>query len=198
MRDMLRLGLVLMIIGAVAGGALAFVNNFTEPRIKAASEESFQASLKSVLPGADVFEKRSDLKDKAPESARTVIADGDVYLAKSGGNIIGLVITTKPFGYSSTPITLLVGIDRQGKILAARVTSQSETPGLGAKAADADFLAQPAIAKATVQDELKVKKDGGQVDAITGATLSSRAVVRGINAASTLYRAVAVGLGLAY
>lgn len=195
---MLRLGLVLMVIGAVFGGALAFVNGFTEPRIKAAQEAAFQASLQSVLPEADTFERRSDLKEKAPESAKSIIADGDVYLAKSGGDIIGLVVTTKPYGYSSTPLTLLVGIDRQGRVSAAQVTSQSETPGLGTKTAEAEFLTQPAIAKATVQNELKVKKDGGQVDAVTGATLSSRAVVRGINAASALYRAVAAGLGLAY
>lgn len=198
MRDMIRLGFVLMAIGAVFGGALAFVNGFTEPRIKAAQEAAFQASLKSVVPGADAFEQRNDLKDKAPESARSVIADGDVFLATLGGEAIGIVVTTKPYGYSSTPMTLLVGIDRQGKILAAKVTSQSETPGLGTKAAEPEFLTQPAIAKATVQNELKVKKDGGVVDAVSGATLSSRAVVRGINAASALYRAVATGLGLAY
>lgn len=198
MRDMLRLGLVLMLIAGIAGGSLALVNSFTQPRIEAAREKALQQSLKQVVPGADSFVLRDELKEKAPEATRKVLGAGSVYLAKSGEKIVGLVVTDKPFGYSSTPLTVMVGLSSSGAVSGVRVIDQSETVGLGTRVTEPEFLNQPAFAAAKVSDTLKVKKDGGRVDAIAGATYSSRAVVKGVNAASELYRAVAADLGLTF
>lgn len=198
MRDMLRLGLILMVIAGVAGGSLALVNSFTQPRIEAATAKALQDSLRQVMPGADEFVLQDELKDKAPEAARKILADGSVYLAKAGGKVAGIVVTDKPYGYSSTPLTIMVGVSSSGAVTGVRVISQSETVGLGTRVTEPEFLTQKAFAEARASDTLKVKKDGGRVDAIAGATYSSRAVVNGVNAATELFRAVAADLGLTF
>lgn len=196
MRNMLKLGIILMLISAVAGGALAFVNGFTQPRIEAAARLALEKAQREVLPAADSFELRADLKSKASGSDAAII--DQVYVAKSGDKIVGLVILTRPHGYSnSDPLGVLVGLNDKGQVAGVRVTEQKDTPGLGSRVAEKEFIAQPAIAAANVGGELKVKKDGGTVDAITGATISSRGSLTGINAAFRLYKAVAGELGLA-
>ena len=74
----------------------------------------------------------------------------------------------------------MVGIDKNNKITGIEVISQQETPGLGAKIKESSFL-QQFIGKTL--EELKIKKDGGKIDAVTGATISSRAVTNGVRQA---------------
>ncbi len=93
---------------------------------------------------------------------------------------------------------LLVGMNANGSLTGIRVISQSETPQVGSKIAEPEFYGQEAFAGQAVSDDLEVTKDGGNVDAVNGATVSSRAVVRGINAAFELYRSTATGLDLTY
>ncbi|MFA6548841.1 MAG: FMN-binding protein [Candidatus Margulisiibacteriota bacterium] len=89
----------------------------------------------------------------------------------------GKAVAVSPRGYSST-INLLVGIDAQGKVIGIKVLDQKETPGLGASIVKPDFLKQ-FIGK-SARDPIEVKND---VDAITGATISSRAVCKGVREA---------------
>jgi electron transport complex protein RnfG len=86
------------------------------------------------------------------------------------------VIKVEATGYSSV-ISSLVGLDLDNKIIGIEVLSQQETAGLGANIAKESFLKQ-FIGK--TKEELKIKKDGGQIDAITGATISSRAITDGV------------------
>lgn len=197
MRESIKLGVILMLIAGCAAGALAVVNSFTEPLIQKQHEEALQNALSEVLPGSDVFVLHNELKNQAPTVVQGIL--GDIYVAESGTGegAAGLVVTALPAGYSST-VTLLVGMNAAGSLTGIRVISQSETPGLGSRIAEPEFYAQEAFAGQTVSEELKVTKDGGNVDAVTSATISSRAVVRGVNAAFELYRSVAAGLGMAY
>ena len=205
MREAIKLGVILMVIAGCAAGALAVVNSFTEPLIQKQQEEALQNALSEVLPGSSgVFILNNELKNQAPAEIQDLF--GDIYIAISGtdggitgidGGATGLVVTVLPTGYAST-IMLLVGMDATGSLTGVRVISQGETPQVGSKIAEPEFYAQEAFAGQTVSNNLKVTKDGGNVDAVTGATVSSRAVVRGINAAFELYRSTATGLGMTY
>ena len=88
----------------------------------------------------------------------------------------------QPKGFSGV-LTMIVGINADGTVAGIKVTAHSETPGLGAKAqADADWIGQYVGQQADGQ--LKVAKDGGTINAITGATITSRAVTDGVNTAA--------------
>jgi electron transport complex protein RnfG len=89
----------------------------------------------------------------------------------------GKAIAVSPRGYSNT-INLLVGIDARGKVIGIKVLGQQETPGLGANIVKPEFLKQ-FIGK-SARDPIEVKND---IDAITGATISSRAVCKGVREA---------------
>jgi len=101
---------------------------------------------------------------------------------------VGSIIKTAKQGYGG-PVPVTAGIDLEGKIIAIKVASSSEglkeTPGLGLKATEPDFRNQ--FAGKTV-DQLKLKKDGGPIEAITGATITSRAVTDGLREALEKYR----------
>jgi electron transport complex protein RnfG len=159
----LRLALTLALFCIVAAGALALVYILTSPLIKANAERSFIESLKSVLP-ADDFK---------------LIKEGEavVYTGTKGGQLIGHAVKVAPRGYSGA-IELLVGIDRQGKVSGVKVLQQKETPGLGTNVVKPDWLKQFLVKPPTAGFE--VKKD---IQAVAGATISSRAVVSGVNQA---------------
>lgn len=199
MRESIKLGVILMLIAGCAAGALAVVNSFTEPLIQKQQEDALQNSLSEVLPGSGsaVFILNDELKNQIPAEIQDLF--GDIYVAKSSadGGATGLVVTVLPTGYANT-IMLLVGMDSTGSLTGVRIISQGETPQVGSKITEPEFYAQEAFTGQTVSNDLKVTKDGGNVDAVTGATVSSRAVVRGINAAFELYRSAAIGLGMTY
>jgi electron transport complex protein RnfG len=203
MRESIKLGLILMLIAGCAAGALAVVNYYTEPLIQKQQqkqqEDATQKSLLEVLPenSGGAFVLSNELKELAPAEIRSLF--GDVYVAKSStdGEVTGLAVNVVSKGYAST-IMLLVGMNTNGTLTGVRVISQGETPSIGSKITEPKFYAQKAFDGSSVANELKITKDGGNVDTISGATISSRAVVRGINAAFELYRSVATGLGMTY
>lgn len=176
MRNIVTLGVTLAIICAVAAGALAATNNVTTPLIAAQEEQKVQDALKEVLPGADNFEEKTGLQlDKEVKK---------IYQAKSGNEVLGVVALVSPSGYGG-PIDIMVGIDKSGEVSAIKILSHTETPGLGAKIDGSAFQEQ--FAGKSIEKELKVSKDGGEIDAITAATISSRAVTKGVNQAIDVY-----------
>lgn len=164
----LRVALTLLIITAITAAALAGVNALTEDRIAAVKEENTRKAIEAVLPGGG---------EEIPftDSTGTVTK---VYASDSG-----YAVEVTPAGFGGT-VDMMVGIDREGKVLGVRIISHSETPGLGASAAaenaaGEDFRGQFIGLSGT----LAVTKDGGGIDALTGATVTSRAVTSGVNAA---------------
>ena len=174
--DQLRLVLVLTLIAAVSGGILAVVNHFTEPRIKEAEGRATNAALASCLPGAGDFRKEESL----PAGAGADVSE--VYLGFANNEPAGVVVKVEPRGYGGK-ITMMVGITAGGKVAGIKVLSHSETPGLGAKIKKDTFLQQAAFREGGLGNPPALKQDGGNVEAITNATISCRAVVRGINQA---------------
>jgi electron transport complex protein RnfG len=157
--------ITLLIITIICSIVLSFVYSFTSPRITETQRNLIIAGLKEAITAHDFIEIIPDTLWRAVDSS---------------GNFIGIVFRVFPQGYGG-PIPTTVGLNLDGEITGVRVASAAEglkeTPGLGVKITEPDFLKQ-FIGKCP--PDVQIKKDGGQIDAITAATISSRAVCNGI------------------
>ena len=164
----LRLALTLLAITAVVAAALAGVNSITAPAIAELNAQKTQEAIELVLPGGG--EEITDFP------AADLVAK--VYKGENG-----YAVQTAPGGFDNT-ITMMVGVDKSGNVLGIDVISHTETAGLGA-VADAETPAGIAFREQFIgtSGSVSVTKDGGQMDAITGATITSRAICAGVNAA---------------
>ncbi len=166
----LRLALTLLAITAVVAALLAAVNMVTEPIIAQLNAEKTQKAIEAVLPGG-FDEEITDYTD----------ATGLVTKVYKGANGYALEVT--PSGFDNT-ITMMVGVDFEGKVIGISVVSHTETAGLGAVAAATTSAGEAFRGQFVGQSgSVSVSKDGGTMDAITGATITSRAICVGINAA---------------
>ena len=172
----------LFAICIVCSGLLAGVYALTKEPIDAAAKAKNEAAIKEVLPETAV----------TVEEERTVDYEGASYTYNLAydeqGNTVGCAINVAPVGFGG-PIAIKVGFDSKGVIWNTKVLSQAETPGLGAKCVEPAFSDQfkgfdPAAGK------LSVKKDGGDIDAITASTITSRAYTDGIALAVKVYEAI--------
>ena len=163
-----RLAVTLLLITAVVAAALAGINAITAPKIQSINETKTQTAIEAVLPGGGspvAFTDDSGLVSM-------------VYKGQSG-----YAVEVRPSGFNGT-VTMMVGVDNSGKVLGISIVNHTETAGLGAVAA-ANTTAGNAFRSqfAGMSGSVSVTKDGGQVDALTGATITSRAVCTGVNAA---------------
>ena len=154
MKEMIRYGFILALICIAASASLATVNSLTRPRIIAQAQAEEQAGLKEVLPQAENFEPIKSTEDIIYYKAYD-----------KNGKFMGAAFKASGKGYSST-IEVMVGMLDDGTITAIKVLSQNETPGLGANVAEPPFTSQ-----------FSHKKNLDDVQAITGATISSKAVI---------------------
>ncbi len=163
----LRLALTLLIITSLVAAALAGVNAITEKRIAANKQAKLLAAIEQVLPGA------ADPKASAVNSGIVKT----LYTTDKG-----YAVEVAPVGFSAE-VTIMVGI-ADGKVTGVAIVSHTETAGLGAVAA-AKTAAGEAFRGQFIglSGNLAVDKDGGSIDSLTGATITSRAVTEGINAA---------------
>lgn len=174
----------------IAGTALAVANKLTEDKIAAAKAAALQEAIKKVAPEFD--------NDPSAEQYRAATADGDsltIYPAKKGGKLVGAAVETNTKKGFGGEIRIMVGFDADQKIVNYSVLEHNETPGLGSKMEEwfrADKGKQSVLGRDMKGGALKVSKDGGEVDAITAATISSRAFLDAINRA---YAAYAQGAG---
>ena len=166
----LRLAGTLLLICAVTAGLLAGVNSITAPIIDELNAAKTQEAISAVLPGG--FD--TEIADYAD-------ATGIVSKVYQGAN--GYAVEVGPGGFDNT-ITMMVGIDNEGKVLGISVVNHTETAGLGA-VADADTPKGIAFREQFIgaSGSVSVSKDGGAIEAITGATITSRAICVGVNAA---------------
>ena len=169
----------LFAICLVCSALLAGVYALTAEPIAAAAASKNEAAIKEVLPDTAV----------AIEEERTVEMDGQTYAYNlaydAEGNTVGCAINVTTLGFGG-PIVIKVGFDAQGTIWNTKVLSQAETPGLGAKCTEAAFAEQFKGFNPS-EKKLSVKKDGGDVDAITASTITSRAYTNGLNTAVRVF-----------
>ena len=167
--SMFKPGLMLLIVAAVAALILGFVNWGTAGRIAAIAEDTMRSAMQAVLPAASYTDTGYE-------------ADGEIeaiYAADSGGWVVEVTESG-----SQGLVTMMVGVSSDYVCTGISVTESSETAGLGAIAGQQSekgdaFRAQFVGQSGTVA----VTKDGGSIDAISGATITSRAVCRGVTAA---------------
>ncbi len=175
-----RLVVVLTVISVVSAAILGVVNSLTEPVIQAQHELAQQKALQEALTTATEFEAEEAFLEALHQSGQTGVVE--VYRGYRDAETEGFVFIVDQKGYAGV-IRMAVGVGQTGNLAGVTVISQSETPGLGAKVTDGDFLSQLAFQEATTQNQLAVTQDKGEVEAITSATISSRAVVHGVNMA---------------
>lgn len=161
MKEIFRFGFILAFICLIAAGLLAAVNVITAPKILAQALAEEQAALKEVMPQASKF---IAVKSDVDEQTLYYKAFDD------RDKIIGFVFKAAGKGYSSL-IQTLVGVDPKGIISAIKVLSQNETPGLGIRITEKKFTDQ-----FKNQDSLTLSG----VQAISGATVSSRALMKSV------------------
>ncbi|MBI5144967.1 MAG: RnfABCDGE type electron transport complex subunit G [Candidatus Omnitrophica bacterium] len=156
MKEMVRYGFILALICFVAAGLLAGVNSLTKAKIIAQAQSEEETSLKEVIPEGEHFE--------AVKKDDTVL----YYKAHDkDAKLVGIAFKATGKGYSSD-IETMVGMAPEGKILAIKVISHNETPGLGSRVAEDTFTGQ--FADKNI-DNL------ASIQAVTGATISSKAVI---------------------
>jgi electron transport complex protein RnfG len=185
MKDILRLVVVLTAICVVAAMSLAFVYDATKAPIARSLRQEKLAAIKAVLPEYDNQPDQQVQtvvlgKDKRGRELKT-----DFYVATRQGRWVGTAFASPAKGFGGELLVML-GITPDNKLNKTKVLKHRETPGLGAKIVRDKFIDQFQH-RLLSQGELKVKKDGGDIDAITGATISSRAVCDAVNDGLKLY-----------
>lgn len=187
----MKLGFILFAICAVAAGALALVNDITEERIAAQAAMKLEQALRAVVPDAEEFKDETErvLAQGSPapgggESGLQLVSK--VYVGYKNGEMAGVAFACTPSGYGG-PINAVVGVSRDGVVTGLTVVKHSETPGLGANITGQGF--QTRFIGLRAGTPVKVKRDGGQVEAITGATISSRAIASAVDQALRLFEA---------
>ncbi len=178
MKDILRLSLTLMVIAAVAAGVLAMVSQKTAGPIARSLREERMRAVKNVLPEFD----------NVPDQDTVSVDSRIFYRARRDGRIVGTAFSVISHQGYGGDIQLMVGVDTSGVVRGVEVLKHLETPGLGAKIANQDFREQFKSKSLDNPATWKVKKDGGAFEAITGATISSRAVVEAIASGLEIFR----------
>ena len=187
---LLNMTAVLFGITLVASAGVGFVNMITVEPIAAAKEAATLAALNEVLPAFDVTTTEELTIDDMPIT---------VYTATAGGSVSGYAVQSMTKQGFGGVVRLMVGFTPDGEVVNVNVLRQAETPGLGTKMADKENVLLGSIqgkkleTMKLVDGKLAVKKDGGDVDALTAATISSRAYVDAINRAWMAYKSVATG-----
>ena len=181
MREMIKMVIVLTILCCFSGIVLAYLSNSTKERIDNQVLEFVKGpAVRTIFEGAE----------NNPITDRFVLKDGDVdrtvFVAFYEGKPRGVALETFGKGYGGN-VGLMVGIDMQdNKLMGVGVTTHAETPGMGAKAkSDPKFVAQ--FKDLPIDKPIKVTSDGGSINAIGGATITSRAVSNAATEASELY-----------
>ncbi|MBP5692397.1 MAG: RnfABCDGE type electron transport complex subunit G [Bacteroidales bacterium] len=180
--------LVLTLVCLGASAAVAVIYAVTKDPIAAASTAKTNKAIEEVVPAFDNNPSEEVLNIAA--DLQKPDATSKVYVAKKGGEVVGYAIestTTKGFG---GPFTIMVGFTPNGEVYNTSVISHSETPGLGAKITDSKshFITQWNGKNLTDGSlNISVKKDGGDIDAITASTISSRAFCDAMQIAANVF-----------
>ena len=186
-----NMALVLTGVAVITGGILAYVNNLTSGPIAQQKEKALADGIKAVMGGGELSVAKTDTvrqnDEKGKEMTYIIYQTQDSQKKDLGAAVES---TTQGFGGD---LKILVGFDPEGNILGYTLLEHAETPGLGAKA-DQWFQkgAKGDIIGKNPKEQLVVSKDGGQVDAITASTITSRAFLLAVNNAYNAYKVAPV------
>ncbi len=149
----------LAVLVLITVSLLVWVNSFTAPVVEALRQARIKSILEEIYPDLTRYE-----------------VENEVFIIYSNDEVRGYAVLAGSNGYSGK-ISLLVGINTDGSIKDVSVISHTETPGLGSRITEKSFTDQ---FKGLDTEEIALSRDGGKIDAITGATISSEAVVEAV------------------
>ena len=179
--------LVLTSVAVIMGGILAYVNHLTEGPINEQKAKALADGIKSVMGVSDITVATTDTVRQQDAKGKEMVYV--IYQTKDAqGQDLGAAVESTSGGFGGD-LKVLVGFDPEGKILGYTLLEHAETPGLGAKAdkwfqkgEKGDIIGKDPV------EPLTVSKDGGQVDAITASTITSRAFLLAVNHAYNAYK----------
>ena len=183
--------LVLTLVAVIMGGILAFVNHLTEGPINEQKEKALADGIKTVMVCNDLVVANTDEVKQNDEKGKELTYV--IYQVKDAkGQGLGAAVESTTMGFGGD-LKVLVGFDPEGNILGYTLLEHAETPGLGAKADKWFQKGQKGdIIGKSPAEPLTVSKDGGQVDAITASTITSRAFLKAVNNAYKAYKVTPV------
>lgn len=179
--------LVLVGVALITGGILAYVNHITEAPIKLQAEKALADGIKVVMGGVQLSVAENDTIKQTIKGKEAVFVIHKT--VDSNKQDLGVAVESTTGGFGGD-LKVLVGFDKDGNILGYTILQHAETPGLGAKA-DKWFQKEgkgSIIGKNPNKDNLTVKKDGGDIDAITASTITSRAFLLAVTQAYNAYK----------
>ncbi len=189
--------MILTVITLVAGFLLGLVHEITLEPIAKANYEIEQNAYKNVFADAASFEAYEDFDAEAATQAAidagfaNDLVEGAQVALDASGNQLGYVITVTSTEGSQANITLSMGVTMEGVLNGYATTAISETPGLGSKVADADFKSQFEGKSVEVYTVTKTGASSeSEIDALSGATISTRAVTNAVNAVLAYFRSI--------
>ncbi len=187
MRELLRMVLVLTVICGCSGLVLSFTNQATREQ----RENQLLTYVQGPSIQAVLFEKEYD---NDPIQDRIVVDMGKddkgnavemtVFPARKGGETVAVAYASSGSGYGGD-IGVMAGFDMQGNLTGISIMTHAETPGLGARIEEPVFTGQ--FEGLEVKDKVQLSQDGGEIDGVSGATLSSKGVVSAINKAVDVF-----------
>ncbi|SMO34439.1 electron transport complex protein RnfG [Saccharicrinis carchari] len=178
--------LALLIITSIAGASLGMVYKVTKEPIAMAKLAKQQNAIKEVVPGFD-NNPTDDMYQLTSKEGYIL----QVFPCKKGDELLGVAISSKTDKGFSGEIKIMVGLKPDGTIINYAVLEHKETPGLGTKMDDwfrGDNPSQSIVNRDPANTRMSVSKDGGDIDAITAATISSRAFLDAIMIAYDTYK----------
>lgn len=184
--SLLNMIVVLTLVSVITGGLLAAVNSVTEGPIQEQKEKALSDGIKAVMREETITVTGEDKKmSNIDGKEREYIIH---HVANANGEEIGVAVESASQGFSGD-VKILVGFDKEGTILGYTILEHAETPGLGARATDWFQKGQKGdiIGQQPSKAELKVKKAEGNIDAITAATITSKAFLKAVNNAYKVY-----------
>ena len=168
--------IVLTVITVVAAACLGAMNNLTAEPIAASKKAKQEEAIKAVLPEFTTVDEEA------------IVNEQKIFRAyNANGELVGIAIETKELGFGGD-VTTMVGFDANGTIVDYSLLAHAETPGLGSKLVDWFKVKSDIRGAGANKMPLRVSKDGGKYDAITAATISSRAFLNSINKAYETYQ----------
>lgn len=172
--------LSLSIICLVCAAVLGAVYSITAGPIADAELAKINSAISAVVPEFD----------NNPSDETATFGESVVYTATKAGATVGYAIKVKSSGFGG-PLQMMVGFTPDGTVYNTSVISHSETPGLGAKITDENVAPRAqVIGKNPAVNNISVSKDGGEIDAITASTITSRAFLKGVNIAYEVFRQI--------
>ena len=169
----LALGIICLVCSALLGTVYAV----TKAPIEASQLQKVNAAIAAVTPAFD----------NVPSEDVRSVEGGEIYTATNGGETVGYAVKVSTGGFGG-PLTVMVGFTPDGTVYNTSVVSHAETPGLGAKIVDEAIAPREQVkGKNPAESNLTVRKDGGEIDAITASTITSRAFLKAVDQAYKVF-----------